>query len=191
MFHGILGLVALSALLCACGESTTSMETVVDSAGVATVPAGERLLKADCNESTIGNFVYVEDSLQIFHCTEWGWRSYTGRDGKAGQNAKNGKDGENGKDAQNGKDGYDCTIDNFADGFSLVCGTSLARILFEKLLPDTCAISSVESDTGFNVTCGKDSVWQKAGVDGRAGRGCSMVDRHNGEYDFVCPGDTV
>lgn len=194
VFHSLFGsaLVAVVAMLCACGgENTTSTTTVVDSDGIATIAAGDTLLTDDCNAATIGTFVYVEDSLQIFHCTDWGWRSYTGRDGKAGQNAKNGKDGANGKDAQNGKDGYDCTIDNFADGFSLVCGTSLARILFEKLLPDTCAISSVESDTGFNVTCGKDSVWQKAGVDGRAGRGCSMVDRHNGEYDFVCPGDTV
>ena len=194
VFHSLFGsaLVAVVAMLCACGgDSTTSTTTVVDSDGIATIAAGDTLLKDDCNAATIGTFVYVEDSLQIFHCTEWGWRSYTGRDGKAGQNAKNGKDGTNGKDAKDGKDGYDCSIDSFSDGFSLVCGSSLARILFEKLLPDTCAISSVESDTGFNVTCGKDSVWQKAGVDGRAGRGCSMVDRHNGEYDFVCPGDTV
>ena len=194
VFHGLLGgaFAAIAAVLCACGgDSTTSTTTVVDSDGIATIAAGDTLLTDDCNAATIGTFVYVEDSLQIFHCTDWGWRAYSGKDGNSGRAGTNGKDGANGKDAKDGKDGYDCSIDSFSDGFSLVCGSSLARILFEKLLPDTCAISSVESDTGFNVTCGKDSVWQKAGVDGRAGRGCSMRDLHNGAYEFMCPEDTV
>ena len=182
-------LAALAAMLCACEETVVS-KTVVDSDGIATVPAGERLLKADCNDSTIGDFVYVEDSLLIYHCTDWGWRAYTGRNGKNGKDGPAGKDGADGEDGENGKNGFNCSIDSFNEGFTVVCGTSLAKIEFQAYLPDTCAISS-EDSKGFKVTCGKDSVMQKAGADGRAGIGCTMRDLGTGEYDFICQGDTA
>lgn len=182
---------ALVAMLCACGgDSSTSTVTVVDSDGIPTIAAGEKLLKADCNKSTIGSFVYVEDSLLIFHCTEWGWRAYTGRDGKEGKAGANGKDGEDGQNGNDGMDGDSCSIDSYANGFAVVCGSSSARLLYETMMPDTCDISSV-SQSGFNVTCGEKSERQKAGVAGRAGRGCSMRDLHNGAYEFMCPEDTV
>ena len=182
-------LLSLVALLCAC-EETVASKTVVDSDSIATVPAGERLVKADCNRSTIGDFVYVEDSLLIYHCTEWGWRAYTGRPGKDGKDGADGKNGNDGNDGENGQNGFDCSINTYGDGFSVVCGTSLARILFEKFLPDTCEISSV-SAKGFNVKCGDSAVVQKAGVNGRAGYGCSMRDLGDGAYEFVCPNDTA
>jgi uncharacterized protein (TIGR02145 family) len=182
---------ALVAMLCACGgDSSTSTVKVVDSDGIPTIAAGEKLLKADCNKSTIGSFVYVEDSLLIFHCTEWGWRAYTGRDGKEGKAGANGKDGEDGQNGNDGMDGDSCSIDSYANGFAVVCGSSSARLLYETMMPDTCDISSV-SQSGFNVTCGEKSERQKAGAAGRAGRGCSMRDLHNGAYEFMCPEDTV
>ena len=183
--------IALAVTFFACSDDTNVVrQNFVDSEGIATVPAGERLVRADCNKSTIGNFVYVEDSLLIYHCTERGWRPYSGADGKQGKAGEAGDDGANGEDGENGLKGYDCSIDSYRDGFSVVCGTSLAKLAFANFMPDTCEISSV-SEKGFKVKCGDTTVTQKAGVDGRAGYGCTMRDLGNGSYEFACPKDTA
>ena len=91
---------------------------------------------------------------------------------------------------KNGDPGRDCSAEKFADGLMFVCGSTRSVYKLKTLMPDTCAISD-ETKDGFKVTCGKDVVQQKAGLDAPESQECTMHESENGAVEFVCGKDSV
>lgn len=175
--------------LVACGDEIETSRSVDDS-GVGLLALGETIDQLPCDESNKGKFVYVSDSSEVYYCIGGDWVRVNGTDGTDGKDGNDGKDGKDGKDATNGKDGTKCDVAGFEDGFTVLCGENKTVINLKNLMPDTCAISD-ETEKGFKVTCGKDSVWQKAGKDAKEPVRCTIADAGDGTALFVCGPDTV
>ena len=175
--------------LVACGDEIETSR-LVDDSGVGLLALGETIDQLPCDESNKGKFVYVADSSEVFYCIDGEWTRVNGEDGADGKDGKNGTDGKDGKDATNGSDGAKCDVAGFEDGFTILCGDNKTVVNLKSLMPDTCAISD-ETEKGFKVTCGKDSVWQKAGKDAREPVRCTIKDAGDGTALFVCGPDTV
>ena len=180
-------LVAVALVACSDDIETSRL---VDDSGVGLLALGETIDKLPCDESNKGKFVYVADSSEVYFCMDGEWARVNGEDGADGKDGKNGKDGKDGKNASNGKDGERCDVARFEDGFTILCGENKTVVNLKNMMPDTCAISDA-TEKGFKVTCGKDSVWQKAGKDAREPVRCTIADAGDGTALFVCGSDTV
>ena len=180
-------LVAVALVACSDDIETSRL---VDDSGVGLLALGETIDKLPCDESNKGKFVYVADSSEVYYCTDGEWARVNGEDGADGKDGKNGTDGKDGKNGSNGGDGAKCDVAGFEDGFTILCGDNKTVVNLKSLMPDTCAISD-ETEKGFKVTCGKDSVWQKAGKDAREPVRCTIADAGDGTALFVCGSDTV
>lgn len=185
-----LALFAALALVCGCGDGTTETEQVFDETGVPIIEKGVSLRHSDCNKNTIGDVVYVTDSMAVYYCTSYGWRHLTGKNGRNGKNGYDGRDGTDGKDGNPGTDGVDCQIASYKDGYAVNCGSSQDAIYISQHVPGNCEISSVLA-SGFKITCGEDVAQQKAGIPGEKGEDCTIRQLDSGAVEFACVNDTV
>ena len=127
-----------------------------------------------------------------------------GKDGKNGSDGKDGKNGADGKDGSDGKDGTSCTVSELDDGtgFNVICGGEILGVLKngadgkkgakgDKGDPGeagtSCSVAKAESSNDVVVTCGKESVTIHNGIDGAAGKSCTMKENGNG-FDVYCDG---
>ena len=184
MKHLCVFLLLLAAFaLVACGDEIETSRSI-DESGIGLLAVGESIDQLPCDASNEGKFVYVSDSSEIYYCMDGEWTIANGKDGT------DGKDGKDGTDGTDGKDGSKCAAAGFGDGFTVLCGTEKATIALKNLMPDTCTITD-ETENGFKVTCGKDSVWQKAGKDAKDPVRCSIEDTGYGTAVFACGADSV
>ena len=185
----LLLLIFVAVALVSCGEDIERARSI-DESGLELLAVGEGIDNLPCDESNKGKFVYVSDSSEVYYCITGEWVLVNGKDGTDGKDGKDGTDGTDGKDGKDGISGTKCAAAGFEDGFTVLCGTKKAAVELKKLMPDSCAISD-ETEDGFKVTCGKDTVWQKAGKDAKDPVRCSIEDVGYGTALFTCGSDSV
>lgn len=171
-----IGLAAGLTLLSACGDDVTNVTTKIEIESVATF---EKLSK--CENDNVGSLAFVADSAKTYTCTEDGWVSTAGIDGKNGEDGMDGDDGSDGADGKkgkkgasgaNGKDGTACIAKELSsgEGYKIVCdGDSVGVIKNGKNGP--------EGEKGEK---GDD------GEPGDTGEGCEMSPEPNGTYLVTC-----
>ena len=175
-FTYAIGLTVGFTLLSACGDEVTNVttKTVIE-----TVATFENLSK--CENDNVGALAFVADSAKTYTCTENGWVSTDGIDGKDGEDGKDGadgKDGTNGKkgtkgaNGSKGKDGIACIAKELSSGkgYKIVCdGDSVGVVLNGQDGPE-----GKKGEKGDN------------GKPGDTGEGCEMSPRPNGTYLVTC-----
>ena len=180
----------LAVFLVSCGEEIDT-EKVVDATIATSLAVGESIEDMECDASSNGKFVYVSDSSEVYYCSNNEWIKFNGADGTDGVDGKDGKDGKAGKDGKDGVSGEDCSVVKFGDGMNIVCGdTNRVIVGLKKFIPDTCTILD-ETEEGIRISCGKDSVWQKAGKDAADPVDCNMAYAKDGMIVLACGADTA
>lgn len=171
-----IGLAAGLTLLSACGDDVTNVTTKIEIESVATF---EKLSK--CENDNVGSLAFVADSAKTYTCTEDGWVSTAGIDGRNGEDGMDGDDGSDGTDGKKGKKG--------ASGANGKDGTA-------------CIAKELSSGEGYKIVCDGDSVGvvkngkngpegekgEKGddGEPGDTGEGCEMSPEPNGTYLVTC-----
>ena len=171
-----IGLAAGLTLLSACGDDVTNVTTKIEIESVATF---EKLSK--CENDNVGSLAFVADSAKTYTCTEDGWVSTAGIDGKNGEDGMDGDDGSDGADGKKGKKG--------ASGANGKDGTA-------------CIAKELSSGEGYKIVCDGDSVGvvkngkngpegekgEKGddGEPGDTGEGCEMSPGPNGTFLVTC-----
>lgn len=171
-----IGLAAGLTLLSACGDDVTNVTTKIE---IESVAAFEKLSK--CENDNVGSLAFVADSAKTYTCTEDGWVSTAGIDGRDGEDGMDGDDGSDGADGKKGKKGA-----RGADGKD---GTA-------------CIAKELSSGEGYKIVCDGDSVGvvkngkngpegekgEKGddGEPGDTGEGCEMSPEPNGNILVTC-----
>ena len=176
-------------LLVACGEESETVR-VTERYTLDMLGKGVSLTEELCDSARMGQLLYVGDSSSIYYCTGKVWKRANGVNGKDGRDGKDGKDGVDGKKGKYGESGTDCFIDQFADGFSLGCGSTKAVIRFNFEIPDTCSIE-LDEDSSYVLGCGNEKAKLRQGAQGDAGDICGQTDIGGGKVRLVCGNDSV
>ena len=155
----------------ACGDENT---TIVENTDVESVTSFKDL--GECKSKTIGKLAYVSDSVKVFACTDDGWVSM------------NGADGRNGKNGSKGDDGTSCTVKAIDDGYKVLCdGDSVGVLLNGAKGSNGKSCTAKEVEDGIEVSCpGSDPVTIKNGDDGAAGKSCTAKKVSDG-IQVTCP----
>ncbi len=155
----------------ACGDENT---TIVENTDVESVTSFKDL--GECKSKTIGKLAYVSDSVKVFACTDDGWVSM------------NGADGRNGKNGSKGDDGTSCTVKAIDDGYKVLCdGDSVGVLLNGAKGSNGKSCTAKEVEDGIEVSCpGSDPVTIKNGNDGAAGKSCTAKKVSDG-IQVTCP----
>lgn len=177
-------LIGAVSMFSACSDDVT--EVYNGTTGMSVLGEGEKLSKQACDESNIGEMLYVTDESAAFFCNGEKWETLKGEDGKDGNtcSVKQNKDksvttitcetedGEVSYDVKNGKDGKDG--DDGDDGYS--CS---AKQNSDKTVT-TITCETKDGKVSYKVRNGAD------GGDGNDGSGCKVVDNGDGAVNIVC-----
>lgn len=177
-------LIGAVSMFSACSDDVT--EVYNGTTGMSVLGEGEKLSKQACDESNIGEMLYVTDESAAFFCNGEKWETLKGEDGKDGNtcSVKQNKDksvttitcetedgevsydvknGKNGKDGKDGDDGYSCSAKQNSD---------------KTVTTITC--ETKDGKVSYKVRNGAD------GGDGNDGSGCKVVDNGDGAVNIVC-----
>lgn len=180
-------LIGAVSMFSACSDDVT--EVYNGTTGMSVLGEGEKLSKQDCDESNIGEMLYVTDESAAFFCNGEKWETLKGEDGKDGNtcSVKQNKDksvttitcetedgevsydvknGKNGKDGKDGDDGYSCSAKQNSD---------------KTVTTITC--ETKDGKVSYKVRNGADGA---DGGDGNDGSGCKVVDNGDGAVNIVC-----
>lgn len=180
-------LIGAVSMFSACSDDVT--EVYNGTTGMSVLGEGEKLSKQACDESNIGEMLYVTDESAAFFCNGEKWETLKGEDGKDGNtcSVKQNKDksvttitcetedgevsydvknGKNGKDGKDGDDGYSCSAKQNSD---------------KTVTTITC--ETKDGKVSYKVRNGADGA---DGNDGENGSGCRVVDNGDGAINVVC-----
>lgn len=195
-------LIGAVSMFSACSDDVT--EVYNGTTGMSVLGEGEKLSKQACDESNIGEMLYVTDESAAFFCNGEKWETLKGEDGKDGEDGKNGKNGED------GKDGNTCSVKQSKDKSvtTITCETEDGKVSYDvkngKNGKDgkdgddgySCSAKQNSDKTVTTITCetkdGKVSYKVRNGADGadggdgNDGSGCKVVDNGDGAVNIVC-----